>query len=177
MLGLTGQLVSNISNIRLGTCTDRSSTMTTAPVPRFLLLRGIYFGPQSIPRIPCSGLRKLQHCSRNGSAAAPPSKPRALEKPTKFYPPSHPQRLAKRRTPRHYPGPPLSEAQKEDQKTKRYPNTMPAEGTFMHWFLNNRLLHMSITLVILAASPRCSISLLLICLVDHTLRSCFYRLY
>ncbi|KAL8730301.1 MAG: hypothetical protein Q9166_004184 [cf. Caloplaca sp. 2 TL-2023] len=51
--------------------------------------------------------------------------------------------------PRQFPGPPLSQAQKEEQKFKKYPNMMPPEGTFMFWFLNSRLLHMSICLSIL----------------------------
>lgn len=85
--------------------------------------------------------------SRNASTVTGPSKPRVLEKPAKFYPPSHPQRLVKRTIPRQHPGPPISHAQKEEQRTRKYPHMMPAEGTFMYWFLNNRMLHMCITLV------------------------------
>ncbi|KAL8798601.1 MAG: hypothetical protein Q9182_006536 [Xanthomendoza sp. 2 TL-2023] len=51
--------------------------------------------------------------------------------------------------PRQYPGPPLSQAQKEEQKVKKYPHMMPAEGTFMFWFLTNRLVHMAICLSVL----------------------------
>ncbi|KAL8710324.1 MAG: hypothetical protein Q9220_005094 [cf. Caloplaca sp. 1 TL-2023] len=51
--------------------------------------------------------------------------------------------------PRQYPGPPISDQQKEEQKTKKYPHMMPAEGTFMFWFLNNRMVHMGITLTVL----------------------------
>jgi len=31
-------------------------------------------------------------------------------------------------------------------KYKKYPNMMPGEGTFMHWFLNNRSIHLYICL-------------------------------
>ncbi|KAL8945230.1 MAG: hypothetical protein Q9211_000240 [Gyalolechia sp. 1 TL-2023] len=86
---------------------------------------------------------------RNASTGPAPTKPRVLEKPAKFYPPSHPQRLVKRRMPRQYPGPPLSDVQKAQQRTKKYPNMMPAEGTFMFWFWNSRLVHMGISLGVL----------------------------
>lgn len=125
--------------------------MAPALIPRFLLPRCGHLGPQRavrIVRVPPWRLQPCQHASTDAST----SKPLNLEKPTKFYPPSHPQRLAKRRLPRQYSGPPMSEAQREEQKTKKYPNMMPAEGTFMYWFLNSRLLHMSITLVLRISS-------------------------
>jgi hypothetical protein len=73
-----------------------------------------------------------------------PSKPLVLEKPTKFNPPSHGARL--RKDPPRYPGPQLSAEQTAAQKTKKYPNMMPPEGTFLHWFMTNRSIHMYITL-------------------------------
>ena len=81
----------------------------------------------------------IRHASNN-----PPPKPRVLEKPDKFRPPSHPSRI--RSKPR-YTGPPLSENERQAQKTRRYPHMMPAEGTFLHWFLSNRAIHVWITLV------------------------------
>ncbi|KAL8702165.1 MAG: hypothetical protein Q9224_000127 [Gallowayella concinna] len=81
---------------------------------------------------------------RNASTTPSSSKPRVLEKPAKFYPPSHPQRLSKRTLPRQYPGPRLSQAQIEEQKVKKYPHMMPSEGTFMFWFLTHRWLHVSV---------------------------------
>ena len=129
----------------MGLC---ASTMTTAAIPRYLL-----------PRLDLSSLRKTRLLSyaaprcefqyRNAASNSTSSKPRVLEKPTKFYPPSHPQRLAKRTVPRQYPGPPLSQAQKQEQKVKKYPHMMPGEGTFMFWFLNSRMLHMGICLVLI----------------------------
>ena len=86
--------------------------------------------------------------TRHPSTGAP--KPRVLEKPTKFNPPSHGRRLRERVT-RHY-GPELTQQQKLEQGTKQYPNMMPPKGTFMHWFLTNRSIHLWITMV-LSSSP------------------------
>lgn len=93
--------------------------------------------------------RQLQHrliatTVRHASSTTPPPKPRLLEKPERFNPPSHPSRL---RSKQRYTGPPLSEHERKAQKTRKYPHMMPAEGTFMFWFLTNRPLHMWITLV------------------------------
>ncbi|KAI9675086.1 MAG: hypothetical protein M1817_001494 [Caeruleum heppii] len=83
---------------------------------------------------------------RHASSKSPSShKPIVLEKPTKFNPPSHPARLQKS-PPRSYAGPPLSAQQREAQKTRQYPHMMPPEGSFMHWFLTNRSIHIWITL-------------------------------
>ena len=87
---------------------------------------------------------------RNASTAIPP-KTIVLEKPDKFRPPSHPQRL-NRKPPRQYPGPPLSESERQAQKTRRYPHMFPNEGTPLHWFLTNKWIHMWISLVRLQCS-------------------------
>jgi hypothetical protein len=87
---------------------------------------------------------------RNASTAIPP-KTIVLEKPDKFRPPSHPQRL-NRKPPRQYPGPPLSESERQAQKTRRYPHMFPNEGTPLHWFLTNKWIHMWISLVCLQCS-------------------------
>jgi len=68
-----------------------------------------------------------------------------LEKPDKFRPPSHPQRL-NRRPPRAY-NQGLTPTEREVQKTKRYPHTFPNEGTVLYRFLTNRAIHLWITLV------------------------------
>ena len=78
-------------------------------------------------------------------ASTSPSKPRVLEKPTKFNPPSHGKRL-KERMPRIY-GPEITYEQRKEQGKSYYPNMMPPEGTFMHWFLMNRSIHLWIILV------------------------------
>lgn len=118
-------------------------------IPRFLL-------PQrsSIWRSRTISPSKAVHTIRNASHKAPPKanttpitpKVPVLEKPERFNPPSHGARLPNARL--QYSGPPLSEAQRAAQKTKRYPNMMPNEGTFLHWFLNNRSIHIYITLVL-----------------------------
>jgi hypothetical protein len=96
--------------------------------------------------------RAPQLSIRNASTAIPP-KTIVLEKPDKFRPPSHPQRL-NRKPPRQYPGPPLSESERQAQKTKRYPHMFPNEGTPLHWFLTNKWIHMWISLVCFAHTPK-----------------------
>jgi len=90
-------------------------------------------------------LPTLRHAS-----TIPPPKPRVLEKPERFNPPSHPARI--RSKPKYY-GPDLSEHERKAQKTRRYPHMMPPEGTFMFWFLTNRNLHLYITLVMMFRDP------------------------
>ncbi|EGP91750.1 uncharacterized protein MYCGRDRAFT_67504 [Zymoseptoria tritici IPO323] len=75
-----------------------------------------------------------------------PPKPRVLEKPDKFRPPSHSSRL--RSKPRYNYGPDLTQEQKT---VRRYPHMMPPEGTTMHWFLTNRTIHAWISLSILVS--------------------------
>jgi hypothetical protein len=41
----------------------------------------------------------------------------------------------------------LTEEDKKRMATKKYPNMMSPEGTFSHWFLNNRAIHLWITMV------------------------------
>ncbi|KAL8674720.1 MAG: hypothetical protein Q9168_000878 [Polycauliona sp. 1 TL-2023] len=120
----------------------------SAAIPHFLLPR-LDVSFQRSPRLLSSAVRHQGLQCRNAATNSTSSKPRVLEKPAKFYPPSHPQRLAKRAMPRQYPGPPQSQAQKQEQKVKKYPHMMPAEGTFMFWFLNSRVLHMGICLSVL----------------------------
>jgi len=90
--------------------------------------------------------RPLQRLlTRPASTRAPETdKSRILEKPAKFNPPSHGSRRVR---PRAYPGPRITEAEREAMKTKRYPNMMPPEGSFLWRFLTDRRLHMWITLV------------------------------
>jgi hypothetical protein len=44
-------------------------------------------------------------------------------------------------------GPKITEEDKERMRTKKYPNMMSPEGTFSHWFLNNKVIHLWITMV------------------------------
>ncbi|KAF3011516.1 hypothetical protein E8E14_009011 [Neopestalotiopsis sp. 37M] len=73
-----------------------------------------------------------------------PSKPIVLEKPERFNPPSHGARLP-RSMPKHYGGAPTYE-EIQAQKTKEYPGLPPPPNTWSHWFINNRHIHMFITL-------------------------------
>lgn len=79
-------------------------------------------------------------------------KPLTLEKPSKFTPPSHPSRLPRRAARASaLPTYGLSDKEKEESKVKRYPHMMPPEGTFLHWFLTNRSIHVWITMVCIYA--------------------------
>ncbi|MCJ1313083.1 hypothetical protein MMC25_006760 [Agyrium rufum] len=81
-----------------------------------------------------------RHASTTTTPTPPPNRIPVLEKPERFNPPSHGRRIPGRHTSRHYE-PPLSQAQAEAQKTKKYPNSMPPPGSFMHWFLTTRSIH------------------------------------
>lgn len=105
-------------------------------------LHAVYdFSPSVLVRRTSPIVVSLRHASTDI-----PSKTIVLEKPDKFRPPSHSQRL-NRKPPRQYPGPPLSEPERQAQKTKRYPSMFPSEGTSLHWFLTNRWIHLYISLV------------------------------
>ncbi|KZF20036.1 hypothetical protein L228DRAFT_270794 [Xylona heveae TC161] len=145
-----------------------ASARVFVSIPRFLLPRGVVpVRPSSLSSaspqqqlIRHSGFsrgyassraRATPSSSSSGSSGSSSSSSgnnqRLLEKPTRFNPPSHPARLPSRRSmPRSYPGPPLSAGEQQAQQTRKYPHMMPTEGTFMHWFLTNQLLHLWITL-------------------------------
>lgn len=148
--------------------------MISTAMPPFLLPRGNFL----LVRNPRLSKYAASHTSlqwRNAATGSSSAKPRVLEKPAKFYPPSHPQRLAKRTMPRQYPGPPISQAQEEEQKFKKYPNMMPAKGTFMFWFLNSKLLHMGICLVRTSLTAPYTSSLILLPVRAHFTRRLHVR--
>ncbi|KAH0290722.1 hypothetical protein KCU62_g3456, partial [Aureobasidium sp. EXF-3399] len=93
-------------------------------------------------------LRQLTLSRPASSSSKPVPKGRLLEKPTRFNPPSHPARLPRRNRQPAF-SVPLSAKEKAQQKTKQYPHMMPPEGTFFHWFLTNRTIHVWITMSIL----------------------------
>jgi hypothetical protein len=78
-------------------------------------------------------------------------KNRILEKPDKFRPPSHPQRIVSpARTPSGQPvnyGPRLTAKEREEQNKKQYPSMFPPEGTVMFNFLTSRWIHVWIAMV------------------------------
>jgi hypothetical protein len=113
-------------------------------VPRFLLPRRNPLWRIQFNNPSTLSSSSVRHASNKASKASS-SKPLVLEKPTKFNPPSHGARL--RKEPPKYPGPRLSDSELAAQKTKKYPNMMPPEGTFTHWFIHNKSIHMYISLV------------------------------
>ena len=122
-----------------------SMVTTSVSIPRFLLPRANYLlRPRTRLLPPTSNPHSalVRHASNSQPSS---SKPLVLEKPAKFNPPSHGARLP-RKKPRNYGSAP-TEQQKHEMKTKKYPNMMPPEGSFMHWFLTNRWLHTWISLV------------------------------
>lgn len=121
-----------------------SMATSSVSIPRFLLPRANYL-PRSRSRLLPPTSNPHSALVRHVSNSRPSSKPLVLEKPAKFNPPSHGARLP-RKKPRNY-GPALTEQQKHEMKTKKYPNMMPPEGSFLHWFLTNRWLHTWISLV------------------------------
>lgn len=142
----TTKQILNGRDLDLFTSPDMASTNT---IPRFLLPRAgtIWRTQVSHPTNPSLFIRNASKSSKKSSKPSKPSKPLVLEKPAKFNPPSHGARLRKE-APR-YPGPQLSAEEKAAQAAKKYPSMMPPEGTFMHWFINNRSIHLWITMVLL----------------------------
>lgn len=101
------------------------------------------------------------HTQKKEDATTTKDKQILLEKPDKFRPPSHPaRRVLQTRNgrlvnpgPINYPGPKLSEKEKEELKHRRYPHMFPPEGTVMFKFLTNRWIHVWIAMVCLVLSP------------------------
>ncbi|KAJ5899309.1 hypothetical protein N7495_004053 [Penicillium taxi] len=131
-------------------------------IPRFLLPRGLPSAQslrtlQRKQKVSIAGRRCFSATSPANAKAKKPasSKPRVLEKPDKFRPPSHPQRIvAPRRTAAGQPvnyGAPLTKAARTAQDKKQYPNMFPPEGTVMFKFLTSRWIHVWISLGILTS--------------------------
>ncbi|KAF2706648.1 hypothetical protein K504DRAFT_459054 [Pleomassaria siparia CBS 279.74] len=130
-------------------------------IPRFLLPLGhTFLGPrarQLLPRqpiqfpFPATNLRHASSKPRTLSEQFKKRAPPVIPQPDKYRPPSHGARTSRSETPMRSYGPKLTAAQREEMRTKKYPNMMSPEGTFSHWFLNNRSIHLYITLGILAS--------------------------
>ncbi|KAF2472251.1 uncharacterized protein BDR25DRAFT_19691 [Lindgomyces ingoldianus] len=127
------------------------------PIPRFLLPRGATL-LRPYPRYPLLPL--TQHL-RNASSTSNPKpknlsevlrqkKPATLAQPDKYRPPSHGKRAPRStdwgETASKVYGPKPTAEDRERMRTKKYPNMMAPEGTFMHWFLHNRIIHIWITM-------------------------------
>lgn len=117
----------------------------TTSIPRFLLPQTAHIWRRlRVPNADATGRILVRYAS-----AGKGSKPIILEKPEKFNPPSHGARLPKKTTPRHYGGD-LSAGEVQAQKKKDYPGLAPPDGSWSHWFLHSRSLHLILTMV----SPR-----------------------
>lgn len=147
--------------IRTPWCRNTSSTMASLhSIPRFLLpwqpllLRHSRFTqsfllPASTSVRYASNARQLSAEFERRRAAAASTKQHVIPQPDKYRPPSHGRTLPRRSDPgvgKVY-GPKLSEEDRKRMAMKKYPNMMSPEGTFSHWFLNNRVIHVWITMV------------------------------
>jgi hypothetical protein len=117
--------------------------MSVLQLSRQLTLRAMRHPQTSLLARPLTTSRPA---SSSSSSSKPVPKSRLLEKPTRFNPPSHPARLPRRNRQPAF-SVPLSAKEKAQQKTKQYPHMMPPEGSFFHWFLTNRTIHVWITMV------------------------------
>lgn len=134
-------------------------TRTTLAMSQALSRRALVFGPafraqlqQRLPQLQQRAASGKAHKRTASPAAREESQGKVLEKPDRFRPPSHPQKLRSPAPIRHY-GPSLSAEERAAQRKRKYPNMMPPEGSFMFWFLTNRTIHMWIPLV--CVLPRC----------------------
>lgn len=126
-----------------------------APSARSLHLHRLHAPGRQIPhRCPFTTSTTLANESNSNN-----NNPRVLEKPDKFRPPSHAaRRVVQTRNgrvvgggsganPVNYPGPKLSDQEREEKRTKQYPNMFPPEGTVMFRFLTSRWIHVWIAMV------------------------------
>ncbi|KAB8235548.1 hypothetical protein ETB97_006879 [Aspergillus alliaceus] len=134
--------------------------MVPVTIPQFLLPRGIPSTRafQSLTRANATHHRiTTLTLTPNRRCASDNSKARVLAQPDKFRPPSHPARRVVQtrngkivgREPVNYPGPKLSEKEREEQKHRQYPNMFPPEGTVMYKFLTSRWIHIWIAMSVL----------------------------
>jgi len=120
------------------------ATMTTLPAPTrlFLVQNSSLLFPRASPllrrRVP------LRHAS---ATAKPPKAAPILSQPDKYRPPSHGRAVPRSVTDQRSYGPKLTEEDKKRMASKKYPNMMAPEGSFMYKFLHAKWLHVCITLV------------------------------
>ncbi|KAI4643262.1 uncharacterized protein J4E78_009988 [Alternaria triticimaculans] len=131
-------------------------------IPRFLLPRGpLLLRPQARAFLPLPSPTSARHASitpkglseefrRRREAQQSKGAP-VIPQPDKYRPPSHSKRAPNRNLENKIYGAPVSEEDKKRMATKKYPNMMSPEGTFSHWFLHNRAIHLWITMGILVS--------------------------
>ena len=112
-------------------------------VPRFLMPRSGRLWRYASASTPTASPRAV--AARYASTAGK-GKQIVLEKPAKFNPPSHGRRLPKDSPPKHYGGD-LSAVDAAAQNIRDYPGMMSPKGSWSHWFLHSRSIHMVLTLV------------------------------
>ncbi|KAF9892125.1 hypothetical protein FE257_002531 [Aspergillus nanangensis] len=124
------------------------------PIPHFLLPRG---APSARALQALTRRRATAAASTKWHRCASTDKPHVLEKPDKFRPPSHPARRVMQTrngqvinsVPVNYPGPRLSEKEKQEQNKREYPSMFPPEGTVMFKFLTSKWIHIWIAMGVL----------------------------
>jgi hypothetical protein len=127
-------------------------------LPRLLLYRRALphlVRPQALVVFPAAALRHAS--SSNPKTLSEQFRRRQtpiIPQPDKYRPPSHGKATPRSETEYRSYGPKLTEEDKKRMRTKKYPNMMSPEGTFSHWFLNNRAIHLWITLVCTSRQPR-----------------------
>ncbi|KAJ4342445.1 hypothetical protein N0V87_001064 [Didymella glomerata] len=134
--------------------------MASLSIPRFLLPRQPLLRPSRFTQalLPTahvrhvSSPRQLSAEFERRRAAAASTKQKVMPQPDAYRAPSHGKtiRRADAGLGKVY-GPKLSEQDRKRMATKKYPNMMSPEGTFSHWFLNNRVIHLWITMGILVS--------------------------
>lgn len=133
-----------------------ASSLPLQSIPRFLLpRRDILLRPHT--RLLLQHATSLRYASTSGKGLSEEFRRRmaaqqqkatpVIPQPDKFRPPSHSARRPNRNLENKIYGPPISEEDKKRMATKKYPNMMSPEGTFSHWFLHNRSIHVWISLV------------------------------
>jgi hypothetical protein len=94
-----------------------------------------------------SSAKPLSEEFRRRQAAQQNKTAPVIPQPDKYRPPSHSKRTPNRNLENKIYGAPISEEDRKRMATKKYPNMMSPEGTFSHWFINNKVIHLWITMV------------------------------
>ena len=149
---------------RATTTLPRTTMATLQSIPRFLLPRGPHLlRPQPRALRPLPSTTSLRHASVSAKGLSEEFRRRreaqqskgtpVIPQPDKYRPPSHSKKAPNRNLENKVYGPPISEEDRKRMATKKYPNMMSPEGTFSHWFLHNKAIHLWITMVINPSFP------------------------
>ena len=162
-----------------------AQTMATLQsIPRLLVPRASFLlrpQPRSIIPLPTATIFRYASSSSNPKTLSEQFRKRqqqqkatpVIPQPDKYRPPSHGARTPRSQTEYRSYGPALTEEDKLRMRTKKYPNMMSPEGTFSHWFFNNRIIHLWISMVRnVSKLPRCGSNAAL----GHSRLPCYRRL-